>query len=225
VDFSFKPEIMEKILKKTKNVFWIDHHKTAMEYKYSSMPAGLRSNKYSGCELTWKYFFPNKARPWAVRLIGDYDTWTLAYEHETSCFCEGLKLHLHGPTAPIWNRLLSNSVSARSEIDDICMEGATCLKYKDNFCSNYRKNFGHEVVFEGYKACALNLATLGSAVFGSLINKYDLLITYVFDGRKWTYHLYSEGKIDVSEIAKAHGGGGHAGAAGFVTEDFLFGRN
>ncbi len=35
VDFSFKPEIMEKVLLLTKNVIWIDHHKTAFEYKYS----------------------------------------------------------------------------------------------------------------------------------------------------------------------------------------------
>ena len=39
------------------------------------------------------------------------------------------------------------------------------------------------------------------------------------DGR-WTVSLYNEnGKFDVSEIAKLMGGGGHAGAAGFVCDD------
>jgi nanoRNase/pAp phosphatase (c-di-AMP/oligoRNAs hydrolase) len=35
--------------------------------------------------------------------------------------------------------------------------------------------------------------------------------------------LYSE-KVDVSIIAKNHGGGGHAGAAGFICRDLPFER-
>ncbi|GAH89360.1 unnamed protein product, partial [marine sediment metagenome] len=50
LDFSFKPEIMEKVLLLTKSIIWIDHHKTAFEYKYSQELKGLRDNKFSGCE-------------------------------------------------------------------------------------------------------------------------------------------------------------------------------
>jgi len=65
VDFSFKPEVMEKVLQKTNNIIWIDHHKTADEYKYSQEIKGLRiteNKKYSGCELTWMFFYPNEKK-------------------------------------------------------------------------------------------------------------------------------------------------------------------
>jgi nanoRNase/pAp phosphatase (c-di-AMP/oligoRNAs hydrolase) len=43
----------------------------------------------------------------------------------------------------------------------------------------------------------------------------------VLDGSQYTVSLYSE-TIDVSVIAKKHGGGGHKGAAGFVCPKLPF---
>ena len=50
---------------------------------------------------------------------------------------------------------------------------------------------------------------------------YDVFMCYhrMKDGR-WTVSLYNEnGNFNVSEIARHMGGGGHAGAAGFVCDD------
>ena len=48
VDFSFRPEVMEQVLLKTENIIWLDHHKTAFEYKYPVDIKGLREGQKSG---------------------------------------------------------------------------------------------------------------------------------------------------------------------------------
>ena len=55
--------------------------------------------------------------------------------------------------------------------------------------------------------------------------KYDALCLFYWHPThlKWTISLYSQGEsVDVSVIAKAHGGGGHKGAAGFRAEELPF---
>ena len=75
---------------------------------------------------------------------------------------------------------------------------------------------------EGYKAFALNLGLCNSEYFKSVDNgTYDLLIPFSFDGDEWIISLYSR-NIDVSEIAKKYGGGGHKGAAGFHCKELPF---
>ena len=44
---------------------------------------------------------------------------------------------------------------------------------------------------------------------------------FSFDGDKWTVSLYST-SVDVSEIAKKYGGGGHKGASGFHCKELPF---
>ena len=92
VDFSFKPIVMNEILQKTTRIIWIDHHETAFEYEeqYGRQLAGSRQNKYSGCELTWKYYYPRQNMPSCVELIGDRDKWSWKLEN-TAAFNQGLK--------------------------------------------------------------------------------------------------------------------------------------
>lgn len=46
---------------------------------------------------------------------------------------------------------------------------------------------------------------------------------FSFNGRNgtWTYSMYSK-IVDVSNIAKKYGGGGHRGAAGFNLDKLIF---
>ena len=57
VDFSISPDEMRQLLKITKNVTWIDHHKTAIE-KYQDFEHEIRGIRYDGiaaCMLTYCY--------------------------------------------------------------------------------------------------------------------------------------------------------------------------
>lgn len=225
VDFSFTLEVMDMVLGVTKDVTWIDHHKTAEHYKYGCEIKGIRdfSNKGdAGCELAWRYFRGTEKMPDAVKLIGDRDSWNWQYGTRTAEFNEGLKLYPHCPTDRIWEELL-NSNTGESHVDFICNKGETCLSYRDSFCNDYLKSFGFETKFEGYKCLVLGLYHFGSEAFGKKFKEYDICISFGFDGEKYSVGLYSE-KVDVGEIAKKYGGGGHKGAAGFISKEFLFNR-
>lgn len=72
----------------------------------------------------------------------------------------------------------------------------------------------------------LCLASYGnSEVFGENINEHDMVCLLEYDGRNscYTYSIYSKADgIDVSEIAKQYGGGGHIHASGFTLTYNLF---
>ena len=219
VDFSFKPEVMNKIIEKTTNVIWIDHHKTAIEYEYKKELNGTRDTKYAGCELTWQYLFPEITMPRAVELIGDYDRWAFKLDPETSPFHEGLKLHATHPRCAIWPLLFETMETVDRVIDD----GETCIKYRDNYCEEMRKSNGYSVSFGGHLCYVLNVYGFGSPAFGEIFDRPDVpvCISYIYDGCNYTVGLYSK-TVDVSKIAKKHGGGGHTGAAGFVCRELPF---
>jgi len=222
VDFSFKPPDMSKILWKTPHIIWIDHHLTSLAYKYEVELDGIRDKAYSGCELAWRYFFPDKKMPRAVEYIGDRDKWKFDYGQTSSQFVEGLKLHPHDPKDPIWDILLG--FDADNEVDRIIDDGALCIKYRDNFCKDYAKSFGFETMFEGKKAYAIGLLAFGSECFGEKMKEYELCLSFAFDGSQYTVGVYSE-TVDVEEIAKKYKGGGHLHASGFITKTLPFERS
>lgn len=239
VDFSFKPEIMNQVLKITEAVTWIDHHQTAAPYEkeYTHSLKGLRDFTepgLSGCQLAWKHFFPEEAEPIAVHLIGDYDTW----QHKTGFdieFKEGLTMRKHDPTQMLWTILLHGRVTTpgmqvginpKSLVDEIIQDGKAAVQYRDMWCENFCHSYGFEAELDGHRCYAANVYTLGSQTFGDRIREYDFCVAFAYDGnqRNYVVSLYSDTGFDVSVVAKAHGGGGHTGAAGFTCDQLPFGK-
>ncbi|OGM09172.1 hypothetical protein A2Z67_04495 [Candidatus Woesebacteria bacterium RBG_13_36_22] len=233
VDFSFKPRDMSKILAKTSYIIWLDHHLTSLEYKYGIgisgkeiELSGIRDKNFSGCELAWKYFFPDDKMPQAIEYIGDRDKWAFNFGQASVEFVEGLHLYPHQPKDPIWDLLLGSPAGYAGnreyvEFNKILEEGKLCVKYRDSICEDYIKSFGFETMFEGHKSFALGLMAFGSDAFGSRIKDYELLLTFEFDGKNYTVGVYSE-SVDVSKICEKYGGGGHAGAGGFLVKELPF---
>ena len=219
VDFSFPPPVMKAVLEKTKNVVWLDHHKTAFEYGYEV--AGILDADYSGCELAWKWFFVSAAVPLAVHLIGDYDKWALEMPWSLE-FHLGLQIYPTRPLEAIWADLLvSDCDDSLALVQKIIDEGITCRKFRDAMCDDYCAAWGWETIFEGTRCFAQGIYRFGSTAFGDLIKKYVICLSYEFLGDRWIVGLYSI-YVDVSEIAKKYGGGGHKGAAGFVCNELPF---
>ncbi len=214
VDYSIETEEMDKLLTITSNVFWIDHHITAIE-KYENYPykiRGLRKIDYSGCVLTYLYL--NKVSygqvPMPIRYIGDRDTWQWKFGEETKLFCSGAELYDLHPLSPDWDILFNN-------ISNVKKDGAIVEQYKTQRNKEYVKSFAYHTVFEGYEALVVNIGHVGSEIFDSL-EKKPLLIMYVYDGIEYKVSLRSE-TLDVSKIALKYGGGGHPGASGFECQE------
>lgn len=226
VDFSFKPDVMEKILDLTENIIWIDHHKTAKDYPYVSDDRvggvyDFSEPGKSGALLAWEYFYPGIPTPYSVCLVSDYDTWQHAMPGDKQ-FNLGLmaKAWCLDPRATEWGDLFSDREYANRLIED----GTVIESFRNSKCEDYCRMYGYETQIGGFRAFAVNLYTFGSHTFGERMKEYDICIGYVFDGEAYTISLYSERGIDTSVISKGYGGGGHSGASGFVCEELPFER-
>ena len=222
VDFSFKPETMKLLLGITENVVWCDHHVTAKSYDYGRELKGYRDfteKGLSGCECTWMYFHGSSNYPEYLSLIGDYDAWRMKQRPQCLQFYEGMKMISHGPTESIWDRL---SMDQALDIGQIIESGKTVIRYRDMYCAELCKQLGYETEIDGVKAYACNQFRFGSQGFAERMQQYPICLAYAHNGNVFTVSLYSDCGIDVSVIAKRHGGGGHKGAAGFTCTTLPF---
>lgn len=232
VDFSLKPDQIRLLETVTKNIVWIDHHASCKNNGLDYLP-GLRDftdKGPSGCELAWRYCFPDKAMPEAVSLIGDYDAWRLEHGERTKLFYEGLKVEDTNPRSQLWEVLLLSDEMAdlvqqaqSPAVEKILEKGRVATAYRDVYCADIMKSYGFETEIDGIRAFATNLYRFGSPGFGRKFKEYPICLAFVYDGNKYTVSLYSE-TVDVSLVAKKFGGGGHKGAAGFVCDRLPFGK-
>lgn len=227
VDYSIFPEEMERLLKITKDVVWIDHHISAIQRyeidRFKDMKIeGVRKNGTAGCMLTYLYLSGKygdvgveQHAPAFTKYIADYDVWKFEYGEASKKFEAGLSCYDLNPEGDIWKELFHEE-----KIEEVLSAGESILKYQDNWAKDYCEYYGFDTTFEGYKAFAMNLAMISSDYFKSVEGEYDLFIGFAFNGESWNYSLRSE-TVDCSKLAMKYGGGGHPGAAGFSTDELL----
>jgi len=234
VDYSFKKDTvwqLEEILKKTKDIIWIDHHlssfKLEEELPWTKNIKGIRQDGISGAGLTYMYLhncgFDDL--PYYIQLVSDYDCWLYKYEPNTTYFKIGLGTEDNDALDDIWKALYE------SFVDNVCLsistgtlieKGKIIKQYIDSENTFYREHYSYETEIEGLKCLVVNKKS-NSWVFGDKINEYPLVMVWVFNGVKYSYSIFSvDNNIDCSKIAEKYGGGGHYSAAGFSSDELLF---
>lgn len=236
VDFSVKPEIMCMLFEKTPNVFWIDHHRSAIdEYTNSDLISdgivpGLRSSDFAGCELVWLYLYklqrghdvkidPGQLNecPEFIRLIGDYDTWKFEFGDRTRNFQEAYKGHgCPGPENEWW-RWCAFQRKLEAEIEN----GKFYRDHTKTIYDSIRDGYAYETKFAGYNILVCNAPIFTSQLFGDKVKDYPFVAVCCRTKGKWKTSLYSE-NMDVIDIAKDLGGGGHPRACGFISDEYPF---
>lgn len=229
VDVSWPKEEMEK-LKDGHYFLWIDHHISAIKELAPLCLGGLRDEKFAACELAWKFFFPDIKMPELVRLLGRYD----CFGHKGTSEERTVLQFQYGARSYISNvdeayRYLK---IAKEFTEIILQSGKDIYNY---LCTEAEQIFKDRftVEFDGYYFAAINRARFNPVNFGidyhaykaNDVYFYDGVASFHWDGTKWCFSLYNDnGKVDCSEICKRRGGGGHKGAAGFVTKtiDWMF---
>jgi oligoribonuclease NrnB/cAMP/cGMP phosphodiesterase (DHH superfamily) len=238
-DISFPAKEMEYIGEK---LIWIDHHISAITDSGSmgyDMSKGLRNTKFAACELTWKYFFPNKGMPEIVRLLGRYDcfghkgtdeeTKVLEFQYGArQCISNYEEAYdkLKQVLFDDFNGIDTNNYHA--VINNIHRQGKSIYQY---LCTEakqaYKNGFGISlpnvtVPEEEYVFICINKERFNPINFGINYHDdgYDGCACFWYANNKWSFSLYNDNElVDCSLIAKQFGGGGHKGAAGFVVDD------
>ena len=233
VDLSFSVNTVDKLKEileeKQCDLIYCDHHTSTMEImkqfpEYQKIK-GIRREGISGAALTWMYF--NNCTfadcPTFIQLISDFDCWKFDFAN-TIYFKYALEAEDISPFSNIWNRLCRDSMTNGKLLKSMIEDGKVIEKYTFNWYSGYCKNNSYESEIDGLKCLVCNIRA-NSLVFGSLINNYPVVAIWVFDGTQYKYSIYSNKEnVDCSKIAEKFGGGGHKGAAGFVSTELILKR-
>jgi DHH family putative phosphoesterase len=103
--------------------------------------------------------------------------------------------------------------------NELVVEGSAILRREKQIIDDHIR-FAREIMMDGHKILAVNATVLFSEIAGELAKDRPFGACYFdrADGkRQWSLRS-RDGGVDVSEIAKSHGGGGHPCSAGFTTD-------
>lgn len=209
VDFSYKLDKLREIISLANSVTIIDHHKTAQADIQPLIESDEVSGHFdmdkSGAVLTWEYYH-NTEVPLLLRYIQDRDLWRfeLSMSKEVS---EGLNLSVQ--KFELWDAFAH-------DVQSLADDGDVLLRIHRKRVDEAKKHFWM-INIAGYDVPVVNAPYyMASDVAGELSEGHPFAAIYWDSEDHRTYSLRSrEGGIDVSEIAKQFGGGGHARAAGF----------
>ena len=231
IDVSLDIDDMIKLDERS-HLTWIDHHKSAMDEADAKKfnPEGVRTIGKAACELAWEYLFPDDPVPEVVYLLGRYDVWDHHDKPRVMPFQYGMKLKNTSPGSSIWSRLFPIAEGRNHhEIREIIEDGRKIIQYVKNDNKSYARGYAFESDFQGYKAIAINRGIASRHLFDSVWDpkKYHLMLAFCMrrseTDHRWRVTLYSDREdVDVSEIARKFGGGGHKGAAGFECDRLPF---
>ena len=217
LDFSWPRTEME-CLARTADLTLLDHHKTAAEAltDLPGEPHVIFDMERSGCGLAWDYFMAGEARPLLVDYAEDRDLWRFRMEgsREVSAWLRSFPF-----TWEAWDRAHNALLQDRWSV---IQEGAAILRFQDQMVNVMCAQRVMRVI-GGHLVPVVNATVFFSEVGERLCElSPDVPFgAYYFDRladgkRQWG--LRSRGGFDCSAVAKQYGGGGHPGAAGFVTE-------
>jgi oligoribonuclease NrnB/cAMP/cGMP phosphodiesterase (DHH superfamily) len=222
VDFSYKRPAVEAMLTEAHSVTLIDHHKTAiedlqplfMQDSWTGEPRQLAhfvDLERSGATLAWDYLFPNEPRPLLLGHLEDRDLWRFKLDgtREIQSF-----VFSHEYTFELWDRLMA---ADRVELLKMTAAGAAIERKHRKDVAELVKLCQRRMDIGGHDVPVASLPyTMGSDA-GHLMaqgEKFSACYWDTSEHRIFGLRSAPDG-LDVSEIAKQYGGGGHKHASGF----------
>jgi len=206
LDFSYPRAVLEQMHKDAADLLVIDHHQTA-EADLSGLPYCLFDMKESGASLSWRHFHPDSDPPWLVRYVRDRDLWLweLPGSREVSAATMAMPRDFAA-----WDAMAQRTPEEAASI------GKGIRDHIQHYIASVMP-LSFRVDLDGYSMACANVPYPNvSDVLDAMIDADSpVALAFYWSRDRWAYSLRSRGDIDVSAIAKKHGGGGHKNAAGF----------
>lgn len=218
VDFSYKRPVMEEILAyldgNIGRLTVIDHHKTAAA-DLEGFPGATFDMEKSGAVLTWEQVFPDQEVPMLLRYIQDADLYRFELDGSRA-FRQGLWCEPRD--FEHWDSI------DPCQSDEVFERGKAILRHVEMEVERISAK-ATSFFLGGFKVLVANSDGMASALGHELAKRSvsGVGVVWHLDGEiyRWELRSTADGP-DVSEIAKAYGGGGHAHAAGFQSaENFM----
>lgn len=223
VDFSYPYELLVLLGHQARSILIIDHHKTAAEALTQLQPAPATFGEWatstqrvgtvfdmerSGAGLTWDYFNPGKPRPFLIDHIEDRDLWRFKLEGTREIQAS---LFSYPYDFAVWDDLM-DAPTATLYADGLAIERKHHKDVAELVTGSKRR-----MNIAGHDVPVANLPYIHSSDAGHLMAQGEPFAACYQDTTENRYFSLrsSEEGLDVSEIAKLYGGGGHRNAAGF----------
>lgn len=224
VDFSYKYDVLVALADKAESVLVIDHHKTALADLIDVPPAELHYEAHqknstgklhalfdmnqSGASLAWDFFFPRHQRPDLINHIADRDLWQFKLPGTREIMANVFSYPQDFAT---WDLLFADDINA------LRLDGEAINRQNQKTVADLVRTTKRRMLIGGHDVPVANLPYMFASDAGHLMAEGELFAASYFDtpdGRSFSLRSTDAG-MDVSEIAKQYGGGGHRNAAGF----------
>ena len=215
MDLCYPVDVIKKLLKITKSLTVLDHHISSKKAIALVTNHVFNSDMtHSGAVLAWNYFHLTKKIPLLLRVVEDVDIWKWKIPHANEL---SASLRTYERNFSTWSRLAREweSVGTQKKYID---EGHAIRKEQR---TQVKKAIDDALAvrFCGHKTYVSNSSMFVSEIGNELVKKLPPIgIIWSQRKDKIVVSLRSDGKTDVSELAKKFGGGGHQTAAAFRLE-------
>lgn len=211
LDFSFDNSTTKKMIEDAKDLLIIDHHKTAIVELHDISNTHF-DMKHSGAMLSWQFFHPGKEAPKLIQYIEDRDLWKweMPYSKEFSAAFDMVPFQFEE-----FEKYEDDSV-----IDDAIKRGSYILAYSKTVVKKICDKAANRKM-AGKHVMVVNSSHWMSEIGARLSPTCDFAMIWYYDHNdhniKVSLRSFHE-TIDVSEISKRFGGGGHKKASGFILQ-------
>lgn len=243
VDFSYKYEVMARLSWKANSIIILDHHKSAAEDlgKFPPFHAGVRVDgrhpdgsvalgwesahismnsqnspaiaccfdmNRSGAMLAWDHFFPGQEPPMLLRHIEDRDLWLFQLDGTREIQAN---LFSYPYDFEVWDTLMT------TDVQSLRSDGAAIERKHQKDVAELVAVTKRRLVIGGHDVPVASLPYTLTSDAGHLMAQGEPFAACYWDtpdGRVFSLRSTDDG-MDVSEIAKQYGGGGHRNASGF----------
>lgn len=197
----------------------LDHHVSTREQVLSepSLETDLRRSghllhfdlSHSGAMLAWEHFHDGAPPPDLLRYVEDQDLWAWKLPGSDAV---NAAIGSYPRTFEVWDAL------ALRPAHELAAEGEPIVRAHRVEVERLLRT-AHPVALGTKRVEAVNSALLRSAIGHELARRAAFGapwgLVYRLHAERVDVSLYSIGELDVSRIARRHGGGGHRNAAGF----------
>lgn len=218
VDFSYKKNVLQEMLKTAVSITILDHHISAKEELSDLLKNGKIKGRFdmekSGAMLVWEWFNSDKPVPLLIKHIQDRDLWQFKLEGTREI---NSALSSYPFDFEVWDKLMD---SEKHDLEDLKRDGIAIERRLQKDIKELIKTGVMRMNIGGYNVPVLNASSAYVSDAGNIMSKGEPFAACYWDhpdGRSFSLRSNEEG-VDVSEIAKKYGGGGHIKASGFTVE-------
>lgn len=237
LDYSFSRADLLALHARVKRLVVIDHHES-MRAEIADLPFVIFDLEHSGCTMTWRHFHSQKPLPWTFQALEHRDLGRMWDQLPITGGTNEEVAAVHAALMSGMDRTFGAWNFWFLDVADLIHKGIPLVRQEQAMVQRACAGL-HTMIIQGdapkhWRVPAVNCPVLQSEIGHELLQRFPeapFVVVYFVNGADgginlWQYSMRARknGPVNLAQIAKGYGGGGHPQAAGF-TVPFLLPTN